>query len=128
MPKKVDYGEELKALKDEPDGVLRQITSRVSVGCLKKLYQVCYYEKRDLGALCRQILEEQVDRYVAPAEVRSPPAAQASPMRAGMAWGTVLGQLPAGVRELVEKVCVELAVDPVGLITGLLVEGLPHLA
>src|SRR4051812_20982964 len=106
MPKKVDYREELKALKNVPDTTMRSVTTRIPVRCLRQLYQACSEGHRDLGGLVREILEEQVGPH---------PAADKEggqqPIPIGPAWDAVLRDLPEQIRQLAGEVCEGLAVE-----------------
>src|SRR6266545_6746504 len=109
MPKKINYKEELKSLRKAPEHSLRPLTTRVSVACLRNLYERCDRDGLDLSTLVRRLLEERGEQ-----------APGAMP-----AVATVTLRLPEEIQDLADRACAGLAVDLPPLLQLVVTEALP---
>jgi hypothetical protein len=122
VPRKIDFAEELDALKSVPDNTPRSLTTRVPSACLRKLYQLCARENLDLSAVVRRILEEQADLYLAAGKPSF--GSEQTAMRTG-AGASIFVSLAEPIRQLAEKACAGLAVDLPTLLQLIVTEALP---
>ncbi|MHB1423792.1 MAG: hypothetical protein ACYC3I_11475 [Gemmataceae bacterium] len=122
MPRKLNYPDELKALKGVPDSSLRPVTTRIPVGCLRVLYQLCDRENLDLSVLVRRILEDQASLYFEKGTAR----AGVDRSAAIPGSGVYMVHLQQGISEMAERVCDGLALDMPTLIQMILAEALPE--
>jgi hypothetical protein len=121
MPKKINYQDELKTLMGVPDSTLRPVTTRVSVACIRKLYQLCDRENLDLSVLVRRILEDQASLYLEKGTARA--SAEHPPVCSRTGFCTI--HLQEETRKLAERVCEGMALDLPTLLQMILAEALP---